>query len=743
MLTNCNQTARRRFRTGLVRGDLLPLLILLFGVAFSVWGLAGIRMDNENVLRWLPDNSTARDDYEFFRKHFSSDDYVVVSWPGCTVNDQRLQRFCDLIREQVQPDLIHSVTSGRDVLLQMSATGGLSPPQIQQRLAGVFFGTGDRELTCAVIALGQGGRARRAEAMALISRMVEQTDGLNPDDMMIAGYPWLAVVMNRMIEETFRNLLPVSGAAATLVALLCLRNFLLAMIGLVAAGIAAGFSVALIPACGGKIGGLTMVIPTLAFVLTMSGALHLTRYALNSPGDLQKLLRVGWLPCTVSTLTTIIGVLTLTSSNYPAVREFGAYSAGSLVFSLVIQLGLLPWMITRWGQPGLLKLVAGESADRFWKRFPGRIETLRIPVALLTVAALGFSVFGLYRIQPNVEAENVFASDSGPLVSIRQLEKQIGPMDQTEALLVFENPPGEDFYRRAAYVRQIAALFSRIPEVGRACALTDYLPAEPTGSGIAGNAKKRIWRQELAENRMAMEQSDLLRVTAEGEIWRISLKFPFVEPTDFVQLESRVRRVSDRFGETARSRWTGFVPPRLVYTGTTHLVHDAQHLLLYDFAFSFLMAFVMITPVLMLVLRSVGLGAIGMLGNLIPAVVVFGMLGWLQIPVDVALGMTASVALGIAVDDTTHLMIRFREYGGTVRTARPALQRALMQCGPAMLQTTLIACAGIGTFYFSELLVISRFAATISVLLVTAVVADLFVLPVTLLLCENATAQKT
>ncbi len=717
-----------------VKFSVLPVSILVFGMVFSVWGLSGIRMDNEDVIRWLPDNSPARTDYDFFRKTFSSDDYVIISWPGCTIDDVRLQQFCDGIRRDLDPAMIESVLSGREVLERLADSGGLPHEQIQKRLAGVFFGWADHELTCAVIALGEKGRANRADAMGLVSAAIERVPGLEFSDAMIAGYPWLAVSMNRMIEETFRKLLLLSGLAATVVALLCMRDFVLAFFGLIVSGIAAGFATALIPACGGKIGGLTMIVPTLAFVLTMSGSLHLSRYALECIGDQRKLLRIGWLPCTVSTLTTIIGVLTLLFSNYPAVREFGAFSAGALAFSLVLQLGVLPWLLTRFGQRGLRNLAAHDSQRSLWRRFPAILERMQWPIAVVTLVLLAGTSAGMFRLVPNVEAENLFRAESEMLLSIDRLEKQIGPMDQTEALLVFDAPEEADFFRRTAYVRQIAALFARIPEVDLAYALTDCLPIEPRGTGIMATAKKRLYRQSLVDKRGSLGNNEMLSLENGSEVWRISLRFSFSKSSDFQKLEQHVLEISRRCRESAKEQWLGFLPPRLVYTGTTHLVHDAQESLLGDFAFSFVMAFVMITPVLMIVLRSFWLGVIGMFGNLVPTIGVFGVMGWAGLPIDVALGMTASVALGIAVDDTTHLMIRFRELGGRLGAVQPALQRSLQQCGPAMLHTTLIACAGIFTFWFSELPVICRFAATISALLVTALLADLFLLPATLLI---------
>jgi len=153
-----------------------------------------------------------------------------------------------------------------------------------------------------------------------------------------------------------------------------------------------------------------------------------------------------------------------------------------------------------------------------------------------------------------------------------------------------------------------------------------------------------------------------------------------------------------------------------------------------DFYRNFLLAFIIITPVLIVVLRSFWLGLIAMLPNLFPIVVFFGCLGWFNWPVDLAIAMTASVALGIAVDDTTHFLIRFREFGGSAANVLSPIQKAISQCGPAMLHTTAIASAGLLVYGLSEMVVVKNFSIAITGMLVLALVADVLMLPALLLI---------
>ena len=90
------------------------------------------------------------------------------------------------------------------------------------------------------------------------------------------------------------------------------------------------------------------------------------------------------------------------------------------------------------------------------------------------------------------------------------------------------------------------------------------------------------------------------------------------------------------------------------YTGNMPIVVDAQQILLRELTTSYLAAFAIIAVVIIIAVRSIPAGLVAMLPNLFPTVILFGIMGWMNKPLDIGALMTASVALGIAVDDTLH-----------------------------------------------------------------------------------------
>ncbi len=174
----------------------------------------------------------------------------------------------------------------------------------------------------------------------------------------------------------------------------------------------------------------------------------------------------------------------------------------------------------------------------------------------------------------------------------------------------------------------------------------------------------------------------------------------------------------------------------VTYTGVIPLIYKAQNELLIGLFESYAMAFVLIAGVMMILmwrvagpLKSAPAGFLLMLPNLFPTALVFGFLAWMNIAVDIGAMMTASVALGIAVDDTVHYMAWFRRASEAGHTRKESAWIAYEHCGVAMTQTTIIAGFGMGMFAFSTFNPTMKFGVLMVPLLLTALLGDLVMLP--------------
>jgi len=145
---------------------------------------------------------------------------------------------------------------------------------------------------------------------------------------------------------------------------------------------------------------------------------------------------------------------------------------------------------------------------------------------------------------------------------------------------------------------------------------------------------------------------------------------------------------------------------------------------------SFFSALAVICLMMILVLWSVRVGLLAMIPNVLPIVVTLGLMGWLGINLNVTTVMIASIALGIAVDDTIHMLVRMRyetrQAGGDHDRG---VNRALHSVGRAVVFTSLVLSGGFAILLLASLIPAGHFGIMVSVTMLTALLADVVLTP--------------
>ena len=177
--------------------------------------------------------------------------------------------------------------------------------------------------------------------------------------------------------------------------------------------------------------------------------------------------------------------------------------------------------------------------------------------------------------------------------------------------------------------------------------------------------------------------------------------------------EGAERLLVQRFADTAAR-------PSLEITGLRAVIETANELLLHDLIGSFTTAFLLITPVMMVIVRSFWGGLVLMIPNVLPVVLVFGLMGWLAVPLDVASILTASVALGIAVDDTLHFLIWYQRGKQAGGSAQQAAAEAIRRCGSADPVHYVDFLGGHATVYVWRILASRKISRCLLILILTA-----------------------
>ncbi|MCG8583612.1 MAG: MMPL family transporter [Pirellulales bacterium] len=250
-----------------------------------------------------------------------------------------------------------------------------------------------------------------------------------------------------------------------------------------------------------------------------------------------------------------------------------------------------------------------------------------------------------------------------------------------------------------------------------------------TPYGLAGKKASKLTAGFLGKQ-------DLVLITGDPSVFPAD-KLAEYAPTEIVDVAVDPEGLSEEAQATFATSYTGAVP----------VVYKAQRELLNGLIKSIGLAFVTIAIVMMFKLGGVLPGLVSMIPNVFPVVIVFGLMGWLGVLVDIGAMMTASIALGVAVDDTVHFLTWFRIGLNEGKSRKDAVRLAYSRCARAMTQTTIIGGLGLAVFALSTFTPTKVFGFMMLSILTAALVGDLILLPALLVgplgKCFKAKKQKS
>jgi len=178
----------------------------------------------------------------------------------------------------------------------------------------------------------------------------------------------------------------------------------------------------------------------------------------------------------------------------------------------------------------------------------------------------------------------------------------------------------------------------------------------------------------------------------------------------------------------------GHLPLDSHLSGTPYIAYRGINNITTDLRNSLILAFFVIAIVIAILLKNLRMAVVCLVPNALPLLVGYGMMGAMEWMLEPSAALVFTVALGIAVDDTLHLVVRCREELGKGVSLEDALAAAVLHCGRAVSITTLILCCAfgiVGLSSFSQMMIMGSLG---SVVIFAALLCDVFVLPSLLIL---------
>ncbi len=439
-------------------------------------------------------------------------------------------------------------------------------------------------------------------------------------------------------------------------------------------------------------------------------------------------------PCFMTSVTTILGLLSLGVSHLKPIKEFAVFSSVGVGSAFLLSVTLLPAVMSFFRSTSPREVARQrEGPMARLLDFLGR-PTRRRSIATVAVTSVVVlcSVWGISRLQIGRFGIAAFEKDHPVRLQHELIDRRLGG---AKALEVIITAP-EDGLKDPTLLRRIDAFerwVERQPLVGSARSVVDWLKElnRVLHGGRDAHYKLPDSREAVAQYYLLFEGEDDFSklVQRNYSVGRITVRIRAAQQAagDFELMDKvnhKLRELGQQLGAGVKVQPTGSF--RLGTTATRYMLDSVID--------SLLLALVVIGAVLPLMIRSLRLTIYAMIPNVVPIAVGLGALYPMGISLNPATIMVASIALGLVVDDTVHLAFRLKKHSSAGASLNEAIYHAIQEAGRPIILTSLILIAGFMVWVLSSFVPAHDFSVATSLVILLALVGDLMLLPSILVL---------
>lgn len=496
---------------------------------------------------------------------------------------------------------------------------------------------------------------------------------------------------------------------------------------------------------GTKMTFMVNIIIFLLLAVSIASSIHiLTGYSrnLDKLKDKKESIRATYLevgvPIILASITTGIGLLSLIFVPILAIQIFGIYASIGVFFTLLINIFMWPIFIRIWS-PKLIKTRKREQLiiHRFLHTQYQRVCSHRGLIITIFALVTIFGVSGLFKVEIDTNLVKMIKSGYGITESYGVIDKYFGGTASIEVLINTGKQDGAKDHKLLVAIDNFTSdIKSRHPNlVKRSNSIVDI--TKDSHKNLTDGSKKNYTipnsTEKVIQVLTSFESADpATRKLIIDNNWQV-IRVTFSLITTGSKLyETFLNDMKIR----SKIHFSDFLANdpnfKIIYTGGIQLMTEMISLVSISMIQSFSLALGVICIALFLVFGSIKFGLLSMIPNIFPIILTMGVAGWFGIPMDSDTLLVMPIAIGIAVDDTIHLLTHYKSELLNGKSNKEAIENSIQKVGTAIISTTSVLSLGFLIFIFSSYLPLTYFGVLSSLAITSALFADLFLVPILL-----------
>ncbi len=698
------------------------------------------------IIEDLPEAKT----YDIFKSEFGSDEIIRVVVRADNIFETATYRKIEILSETLgEIKGVRRVISLPEVKKAVDTTAKLTIKQFMKLAAPVELFrknliSKDHQVTAITVVLGNDVEQERV--------IRDINDVIDKESYELSlyqiGMPLVSQALENYTVKDFMRLPPVTLLLIVLLLFILFRNITCMLVPLMCVSVSLIWTFGLLSLARIPLSILTMIVPVFLIAVGTAYCLHIiSEYANSSLHAGSKIdavistFSMTALPFALAVFTTIFGLGSLFVNRIQAIHEFALFSCFGLFSLLVTVLTVLPAVLVLAPMPK--NRISGIGGlGNFMERFLGLLVNLNLHHQKTTLTLIGILVViaagGVFLIKIETNPVEYFKKDTPISRNFHDIYQKLSGSFPIHVVLdgrdayYFEDP------KHIAAIKGFQEYLETLPKVDKTVSFADYVMLVNYALNNY-DAKHYVLPREAFEARMAINNYKIMLgedlfssfMTPELNRTNILLLTHMSSSRDFLKAKDSILKYArHNFPKTVDCEVTGF---GIAVSASSHLLTSGQ-------IKSISISLILIFSIMLLMFLSAKVGLIALLPNFFPIIMNFGLMGWLGIRLSMVTSLIASIAIGLAVDDTIHYLYRYNlEFKKDLDKDR-AMRDTLKTVGKPIIFTTITISIGFFILLFSHFEPTAIFGFLMVLTLLASLVGDLIILPSLMLHVELVTA---
>ncbi len=556
----------------------------------------------------------------------------------------------------------------------------------------------------------------------------------------MSGSPVGRSEMFKSLRRDFATLFPMGMLLMIVIMYFIFRSYLCIVLSFISILLSVIWTVGYMYLSGSELNFLSVLIPTILFIMGTSDCVHVLsqyqdcRYTCKTKGEaLTQTIQLMFFPCFLTTITTMVGFFSLNVSTIEPIKLFGFFSAMGCAFAFILSITLLPIGLSLGDtKPFSLNKPYSEKLLLFLNKIYNFQNQKKILIFIFSLIFIVVGLFGMTKLHVETDLENFFVNRTKFTEDTLYIENTFGGIipffviiegDEEDALtdpdLLKKIDQLTEFIRSQDGVDKVISPSDFIKYIN--FRLNDNKPSFYKIPDTRKQIAELLLMASLSDN------SEILSRLFDDSYMKTNIGIRF-RYHDFY----RITKMHEIVRSHLKELFTDTPDVKAYSTGTSMLIANTLIPVMKGLKHSLVFALIAIFILMIILFRSMKLALISMVPNVTPIIFTLGLMGILDISLNFGTAPIAAITLGLAIDDTIHFLTRFKIEFYKNHDYTVAAKNTLISVGKPIIITSIILSIGFSIFFFSNFHFTRNMGILISFTVISAIFADLILLPVLL-----------